>query len=644
LRRAIKHLPTGAKIEKKDTEERSMGKLSHLNKYFWRYRFKLGLGIVFIIATNLFAVYSPVIVREAFDLVAECGKAFKNDEANFLPSGLIFIREKLGLDLSSYFDFSEKKHIWESAIKMAGFFGLLYLLLYILKGIFLFYTRQAIIVMSRNIEFDLKNEIFRKYQELSQAFYKRNNTGDLMNRISEDVSQVRMYIGPGVMYTINLIVLFFMTITFMINVSLELTFYVLLPLPVMSVLIYYVSTIINKRSERVQFHQSNLSTLAQEAFSGIRVLKAYTREKAFSKDFTKASEEFKIHALRQVKVDAMFHPIIICLIGLSTIITIYIGGLKAIAGEITIGNIAEFVIYVNMLTWPFAAVGWVTSLTQRAAASQQRISEFLDTDVEIKNTNNTDYNITGEITFNKVSFEYPDSGIKALKDISFTIKQGETLAVVGKTGSGKSTIANLICRHFDPSTGEILVDNQNLINHNLNQLRAEIGYVPQDVFLFSDSIANNIAFGLKEPASNDLLIEASKDAHIYHNILDFKHGFKTVLGERGITLSGGQKQRVSIARALIKKPKILIFDDCLSAVDTETEEIILTNLKRIMQQKTTLLISHRISTVKNADNILVIEDGVIAEQGTHNSLIEQNGIYNQLYLKQLAEDSKITEA
>lgn len=621
-----------------------MGKLSYLNKYLWRYRFKLGLGIVFIIATNLFQVYSPVIVREAFDLVNESASAYKNNDTNFLPSGLIWLQEKFGLDISSWFDFSDRDQIKSSAIKLAGLFGILYLVIYLIKGVFLFLTRQAIIVMSRNIEFDLKNEIFIKYQELSQAFYKRNNTGDLMNRISEDVSLVRMYLGPGIMYTINLAVLFFMTVGFMINVSLELTIYVLLPLPVMSILIYYVSSVINKRSERVQFFQSRISTLAQEAFSGIRVLKAYTREKAFSDDFTEASNTYKNKALQLVKVDALFHPIIICLIGLSTILTVYIGGLKAIAGEITVGNIAEFVIYVNMLTWPFAAVGWVTSLTQRAAASQTRISEFLETEQEIVNTQEKEIAISGEIAFNNVSFIYPDSGTQALNGLSFTIKQGETLAVVGKTGSGKSTIANLICRHFDPSNGEVLLDGINLKDQNLNQVRQEIGYVPQDVFLFSDSIENNIGFGIHGQMTEEEVIQASKDAHIYNNIIDFKNGFKTILGERGITLSGGQKQRISIARALIKKPKILIFDDCLSAVDTETEEIILNNLKRIMKDKTTLLISHRISTVKNADKILVLENGAIAEQGSHDELIDQNGIYNQLYLKQLAEEAKITDA
>ena len=621
-------------------ESYEMGELKYLNKYFWKYRSKFFFGILFIILTNLFAVYTPRIVRFAFDLVKEATVAYKSGTYPFYPSMLTELEQSLNLSLAEFFKFESPEQAIKTVATLAVLLGLIYFVVYLIKGVFLFFTRQTLIIMSRNIEFDLKNEIFEQYQRLSPSFYKRNNTGDLMNRISEDVSQVRMYLGPGVMYTINLVFLFLFTISFMLQVNVELTLYVLAPLPIMSVLIYYVSTIINKKTVVKQQQQSYLSTLVQEAFSGIRVLKAYTRERVFADNFEKECAEYKRRSLDLVKVDALFFPIIILLIGLSTILTVYIGGLKSFENEVTLGNIAEFMIYVNMLTWPFAAVGWVTSLVQRASASMGRITEFLNQEPEIVNNSRVRSEITGEITFKNVSFTYPDSGIQALKDVSFSVKRGQTLAIVGRTGSGKSTLANLIGGLYEPQSGYVNIDNKNIKDHHLFDLRSQIGYVPQDVFLFSDTIANNISFGLKHDPTQEEIERAAKDAHILENIASFKKGFETLLGERGITLSGGQKQRVSIARAIIKKPKILIFDDSLSAVDTETEETILNNLKRIMEDKTSILISHRISTVKHADLILVLEDGKIAEQGNHKELLKQNGIYADMHQQQLLEGSK----
>ncbi len=515
----------------------------------------------------------------------------------------------------------------------------MYLLFALLKGLFLFFTRQTVIVMSRLIEYDLKNEIYDKYQALSMSFYKRNNTGDLMNRISEDVGKVRMYLGPAIMYTINLVVLFIMVITSMIQINAELTLYVLTPLPIMSFLVYKISGVINKKSEATQRQQSRLSTFVQEAFSGIRVLKAYNREKYFEDNFEEETVLYQKASLSLVKVNATFMPIIVMLIGLSTIITIYIGGLKSISGSIDMGDIVQFVIYVNMLTWPFVSVGWVTSLVQRAAASQERINEFLEQESDIQMIDSPKEFKSGDIEFDHVTFIYPESGIKALDDVSFTIEQGKTLAITGKTGSGKSTIANLLCRLYDVNDGKITFANDNITDLDVNELRYKIGYAPQEVFLFSDTITNNIAFGDKQETTPFELVEqAAKEADIYDNILGFEEGFNTKVGERGITLSGGQKQRISIARAIIKRPEILIFDDCLSAVDTKTEEAILGNLRRIMKNRTSVLISHRISTLKDADHILVLEDGRIIEQGNHEELLQLKGSYFETYQKQLLEE------
>lgn len=574
------------------------------------------LGILFITISNFFGVLAPGLIRNAFDSIGEwIAKA--NVEG------------------------MTREVVLEGAMKAALWYAFMYMIYTLLKGLFLFFTRQTIIVMSRLIEYDMKNDIYKKYQELSLSFYRRNNTGDLMNRISEDVSRVRMYLGPAVMYITNLAVLFVLVIYRMLDINATLTLYVLAPLPVMAFLVYFVSKKINQKSEAVQEQQSTLTTHAQEAFSGIRVVKSYGREKDIQDAFRLESELYKTRVLSLVRTDALFAPIITLLIGLSTVLTIYIGSRQAILGEISVGTIAEFVVYVNMLTWPFATVGWVSSLIQRASASQQRINEFLNETPEIQNKVTEQHELQGKIEFRNVSFTYPESGIKALQNVSFCIEPGQTLAIIGKTGSGKSTVSTLVARLFDATSGDVLIDGTRIDQINLDKLRSSIGYVPQDVFLFSDSIANNISFGLKDNITRERIEQAAKDAVIYDNIMEFKEGFETVVGERGVTLSGGQKQRVSIARAIIREPKILIFDDCLSAVDTETEDQILKNLRRIMQGRTSILVSHRVSTVRHADKIIVLQNGSIAEEGTHQALIDKKGIYFDLYRKQLLEDEKI---
>ena len=608
-----------------------MKSLRHINKYFLKYKWRLILGILFTSISNFFAVYSVTFVRDAIDYVKDIDKL---KAAGDHPYNQLIIYTLIIIG-------------WA-----------------IVSGFFLFLMRQSIIVMSRLIEKDLKNEIFDHYQQLDIGFYKRNNTGDLMNRISEDVSRVRMYIGPAIMYIVNTVITFALTIGVMIKVDFKLTMYVLLPLPFLAISIYYVSNIINKKSTKVQEQLSDITTQAQEAFSGIRVLKAYGREKYSAEVFEKLSIEYRKRTLGLVKTEALFQPFMILLIGLSTIFTIYIGGMQAISGKITYGNIAEFIVYVNRLTWPIASLGWVTSLIQRAAASQTRINEFLHTETEIVNITAAETKLQGDIEFKNVSFTYPDSGIKALKNVSFTIPQNSSLAIIGRTASGKSTIANLLCRLYDVDSGEIIIDGKNIKNHNLNSLRNQIGYAPQEVFLFSDTIANNISFSRDaattktsppapllekrrgEPFPNNTQLsdveKAAKNAAIYSNIMDFPEKFETMVGERGITLSGGQKQRISIARAIIKQPQLLIFDDCLSAVDTETEEEILTNLKEIMKYKTSIIISHRVSSVKNADSIIVLDQGEIVELGHHDDLMAKQGVYFELYKMQLLEDEIVT--
>lgn len=598
-----------------------MKELFYLNKYFRQYWLWFTLGIVFIVVSNWFGVEMPKIIGDSIDEIKSSLQEFNKSDAG-----------------------SEEAKILAADILKFGLYAVgLYLLFSVLKGVFLFFTRQTIIVMSRYIEYDLKNEVYAHYQKLDQSFYKQQSTGDLMNRISEDVSHVRMYLGPGVMYTINLAVLFILTIYTMFQVSTELTLYVLAPLPVMSVLIYFVSRTMNRRSEEVQRQQSALSTFVQELFSGIRSVKAYDRERAFTDGFVKESASYKEKNMNLVKVNAMFLPTIMALIGLSTIITIWAGGLKAIDGQISVGDVAAFVIYVNMLTWPFASVGWVTSLIQRAAASQERINEFLKTKPDLGHAAVPLQSVVGNIEFNHVTFDYPGSGIRALKDVSFTIKAGEKVAIVGRTGSGKSTVAGLLCRMYDPTHGAVLLNGEPLKHYNLEALRQQIGYVPQDVFLFSDTIRNNIGFGINGEALEQDIIQAAKDASVYDNIVQFEEQFNTILGERGINLSGGQKQRISIARAIIRKPEILIFDDCMSAVDAETEEKILGNLNRIMQGRTSVIISHRISAVKDADRILVMHHGELAETGTHEELLKINGLYADMYNKQQLETENVSE-
>ncbi len=595
-----------------------MKSLFYLNKYLIKYKFRLLFGLIFIVASNLFAIYPAQIIRDAFD------------EVKYYLTHHALSGQSL---LAQYISFSDF-----SSLLLA--FGLLVIVLALLKGLFTFLTRQTIIVMSRKIEYDLKNEIFSHYQDLDMLFYKQNNTGDLMNRISEDVSKVRMYLGPGIMYSINLIVLFVLVVGTMLSINVKLTLYVLTPLPVLSVLIYVVSNRINKQSMRVQQQQSWLSTLAQETFSGIRVLKSFRKEAMINEKMETGSNTYKQLMMDLVKTQALFHPLMILLIGLSTILTVYIGGKEAIAGNITVGNIAEFVIYVNMLTWPVTAIGWVTSIIQRAAASQERINEFLNTKPHIVNPTTAPFIFNGKISFKNVSFTYPDSGIQALKNISFEIEKGQTLAIIGRTGSGKSTLANLIMRMYDADSGEILIDNKPITSINLFDYRKSAGVVPQEVFLFSDTIANNIAFGCTDYIpTREQIEQAAKDAVIYDNIMHFPNGFETMLGERGVNLSGGQKQRIGIARAIIKNPSLLLFDDCLSAVDTETEEQILHHLKRIMKGKTSVIISHRISSIKNADKIIVLENGKIVEQGTHQELLSAKKQYFELFQKQMNEKS-----
>ena len=613
-----------------------MKSLQYLNKYLWKYRYRLVLGIVFIAISNVFAIYPPQIVSEAIDAVANSQELQQVIGEEKLPQKLNADKQTL---LAPYI---EGLSLQTKILVFAG----LVLLMALMKGVFTFFMRQTIIVMSRLIEYDLKNEIYEHYQALSMSFYKKNNTGDIMNRISEDVSRVRMYLGPGIMYTLNLILLFVMVVPVMLSKSVELTLYALTPLPVLSILIYIISSKINKKSEATQRQLSFLSTFSQESFSGIRIIKSFVKEKYMNKVLKKEAEEYKDRNLDLVKLEAFFFPVMMMLIGLSTILTVYMGSLKVIEtrgmeNAISIGDIAAFIIYVNMLTWPVTALGWVTSIAQRAAASQTRINEFLKTVPDIENTADTDIPINGKIEFKNVSFVYPESGTKAVQQVSFDISPGETLAIIGKTGSGKSTIADLVCRLFDVTDGEILIDGRNIKSVNLNNLRSEIGYVPQEVFLFSTTIKGNISFGLHDQnIPQERVEDAARKAAIHSNIKTFKNGYETLLGERGVTLSGGQKQRISIARAIIDEPKILIFDDCLSAVDTETEEEILSNLKKFMKNSTSMIISHRISSVKHANRILVMDEGQIAEQGTHEELIVAQGLYFATYQKQLLEDEK----
>jgi ATP-binding cassette subfamily B protein len=591
-----------------------MKELAYLNKYLRKYKYYLLLGIVYVILSNIFQIIPAQLVRHSIDLVTENIRVYRSFE---------------GLALQDTF-FSV------FAFGILLYAGLI-LLMAFLRGFFLYLVRQTIIVMSRHIEYDLKNEIFEHYQSLPLSFYRRNNTGDLMNRISEDVSRVRMYLGPAIMYGLQLVTLFVILIPIMFSISPMLTWYSLIPLPLLSLSIYFVNNIIERRSEQIQESQSKLSTFVQEAFSGIRVLKSFNREEESLRKFSLESDIYKKQSLKLTKVQSLFFPLILGLIGLSTILTIYAGSTEVIRGNLTFGHIAEFIIYVNLLTWPVTSLGWTSSLVQRAEASQKRINEFLKTQNNIVSEKNIVREIQGKIEFKNVGFTYPDTGIKALQNISFTINPGESLAIIGTTGSGKSTISSLIARMYDAREGEILIDDIPIEHYSLNSLRTQLGYVPQDVFLFSDTIYNNIAFGLTD-THEEKVMEAAKNADVYKNIMAFPNGFNTRVGERGITLSGGQKQRVSIARAIVREPKILMLDDALSAVDTKTENTILNSMKRIMQSRTSIIISHRVSSAKLANKIIVLVDGRMVEEGTHESLLAKESFYKDLYEKQIQTD------
>jgi len=578
--------------------------LQYINNYFSKYKWRLLIGVLITILSKFLALKIPQIIGDSLNIVEK----YQNGTVTNLD------------DVT--------QQLLKNVLLIIG--------VALLAGFFTFLMRQTIIVTSRLIEFDLKNEIYQQYQRLSLNFYKKNRTGDLMNRISEDVSKVRMYIGPAIMYSINMIVLFTVGFTQMISIDVKLTMYTLIPFPLLSISIFVLSKVIHKRSTIVQEYLSKLTTFNQEFFSGINVVKSYGIEASIIKGFDKIANESKEKNIHLQKANALFFPLMILLIGISNLLVIYVGGKQYISGEIQFGTIIEFMLYVNILTWPVAVVGWVTSMVQQAEASQARINEFLKQVPEIQNTITSSSELKGNVTFKDVTFTYDDTNITALKNINFSIKSGETLAILGKTGSGKSTIIELISRLYDTEIGTILLDNMPIKQTNLNDVRSQIGFVPQDPFLFSESIEDNIKFG-KYSATEEEIISAAKNADVHNNIINFPKGYKTILGERGVTLSGGQKQRVSIARAIIKKPKILIFDDCLSAVDTETEEKILSNLEIISKNITTFIISHRISSAKNADKIIVLSDGKITQQGTHNQLIKAEGYYKKLYEEQLLE-------
>jgi ATP-binding cassette subfamily B protein len=582
-----------------------MKELQYLNKYFVKYKYHFLFGIITTIAAQIFSLFTPKLIS----------KSFKAIEDHFMAGGLD-----------------------NTAIKAELLHNILLVIATTLvAGVLTFLMRQTLIVMSRHIEFDLKNEVFRQYERLSQHFYKQNRTGDLMNRISEDVGKTRMYVGPAVMYTINTAIRFVIVIVYMYGVSPLLTLYTILPLPILSFAIFKLSVEINKRSTTFQQYLSKVSSFSQEVFSGIRVIKAYSLEDRYQKNMTGLAKESKAKSMSLAKVQSLFGPLMMALIGVSNLVVIYVGGMMYIDGRITsIGTIAEFILYVNMLTWPVASLGWVSSMVQEAEASQKRINEFLKIEPEITNTNNERTPVQGEIVFDNVIFTYEDTNIRALQNVSFSVKDGETLAILGKTGSGKSTILSLITRTYDTTEGRITIDGRPIKNLNLYDLRDSIGIVPQDAFLFSDSIKNNIKFG-KEDASEAEVIDAAKKAVVHDNIVNFNMQYETILGERGITLSGGQKQRVSIARAIIKDPEILLLDDSLSAVDTETEEAILGHLAKVAKDRTTIIVSHRVSSAKNADKIIILDHGRIIQQGSHNQLVNQDGYYRTLYLKQLSE-------
>jgi ATP-binding cassette, subfamily B, multidrug efflux pump len=593
-----------------------MKELQALNKYFLKYKWHLLGGIAFVTISNYFRILQPQMLRHALDLVVDNIGLYKMTEG-----------------------FESQKELYNILGKSLLFLGVIVLILAALMGLFMYFMRQTIIVMSRLMEYDLRKSVYDHYQSLDLAFYKRNNTGDLMSRITEDVNKVRSYLGPTILYGANLVSLFVLAIYSMMSVSPILTFYTLIPLPLLALSIYYVSMQIHKRSEKIQQQLATLNSAAQEAYSGIRVVKSYVREKPIVQHFAEQSEIYKSKALKLARIDNAFFPIMLLLIGASTIITVYVGGLQVVEGNITPGNIAEFVIYVNMLTWPVTSIGWIASLTQQASASMKRINEFLKTEPSIKNNTelNTKYEIEGRVNFENVTFIYPDTGIKSLKNISFNVNKGEKLAIIGRTGSGKTTIADLLVRMYDITEGGIKIDNQDIKTLDLNILRQRIGYVPQDVFLFSDTVSDNIAFG-KKGVSQAEIEQFAKYAAVYDDIKGLTEGFDTVVGERGVMLSGGQKQRISIARALIKQPDIVILDDCLSAVDTTTEQTILGYFNNTLADKTTIIITHRIYASLQFDKIIVLDNGEIIEQGTHEQLLGNKGYYFEIFENQKMQE------
>jgi ATP-binding cassette subfamily B protein len=588
-----------------------MKHLQYLNKYFIKYKWRFLAGILFVGLANLFKVWQPQVIREAIDTVVVHVAEYRGDGglgAHPEASGALgWVIAKFGL----------------SVIGLA-----------LTMGLFMYFMRQTIIVMSRLIEYDLRKEIYNHYQTLDTAFYKRNSTGDLMSRISEDVSKVRMYLGPTVLYGIDLVFLFVLTIYSMLQVSVELTLWSLLPLPFLSASIYWVSSLINKRSTKIQQQLSELTSIAQEVYSGIRVVKSYAREQPMSDWFADKSEDYRKKSLSLILVDAFFFPLMSLLIGASIIITVYVGGLHVVQGNITAGNIAEFVIYINMLTWPVTAIGWIASLTQQASVSQRRINEFLETKSEIKGGSGLTQKIAGHIVFDHVSFVYPDTGIRALDDVSFELLPGQKMGVVGKTGSGKTTIAELLVRMYDVTAGRILIDGVDIREYDVQGLRNRIGYIPQDVFLFSDTVLGNIAFGTGELNEHEAILNA-KAASIHDEIKELPNGYHTIVGERGVTLSGGQKQRISIARAFSKNPDMIIMDDCLSAVDSTTEKNVLDHLYGALQGKTSIIITHRIFGMLDFDSILVLDNHKIEAIGNHATLLAQGGYYAELYDNQV---------
>ena len=593
-----------------------MKNLRQLKKYIYTYKWHLLLGIVFVFLSNYFRVLQPQIIRNALDLVVENLKKY-----------------------NATVDPQVKNEIISSVSKSIFHFGLIVIGLALLMGLFMYFMRQTIIVMSRLIEYDMHKELFEHYQKLSLAFYKRNNTGDLMSRITEDVSKVRMAIGPAILYGINLVSIFILVIYSMIKVSPILTFYSLAPLPILSIIIYFVSNMINKRSEIIQQQLAVLNSTSQEVYSGIRVVKSFVQEKPMLNYFKGQTENYRHSSLALAKIDAYFFPVMALLVGASTILTVYVGGLQVIAGKITTGNIAEFVIYVNMLTWPVTAIGWIASLVQRAEASQKRINEFMNEVPEIRNPLIKPHLLEGEVRFQDVTFTYPVTNITAIMDINFQLNPGSKLAIVGRTGCGKSTIADLLLRMYDVTDGQILIDGNDIRTLDLANLRRRIGYVPQDVFLFSDSIYNNIRFGSE--ASNEDIEQMAKNVAVFDDIMGLPEQFETVVGERGVTLSGGQKQRIAIARALVKDPDIVILDDCLSAVDANTEKQILEFLNQFLADRSAIIITHRIFTLLNFDQILVMKEGKIVEQGNHEKLLSLGGMYKEMFDQQLIETDNL---